>query len=189
MKDLIDPEDFPFTEDEVYRAERLLSPEADARQMAADIARAGREAQAARIAAAAARARGSRNPTEINPPVMLLSGMYFAQLAAVSPELEERVERYRMAGRAQARASRLRNAMVRAGLPPRSRRNPRGPVQARRRRRCGRRGMVFIAGRFSGRAAETQSPARHHVSLLLTSELRLRLRRDGDTSLAAELGR
>jgi hypothetical protein len=70
MKDLIDPEDFPFTEDEVYRAERLLSPEADARQMAADIASAGREAQAARIAAAAARARGSRNPAEINPPVM-----------------------------------------------------------------------------------------------------------------------
>jgi hypothetical protein len=117
MQDLIDPEDFPFTEDEVYRAERLLSPEADARQMAADIARAGREAQAARIAAAAARARGSRNPTEINPPVMLLSGMYFAQLAAVSPELEQRVERYRMAGRAQARTSRLRNAMFRAGLP------------------------------------------------------------------------
>ena len=117
MQDLIDPEDFPFTEDEVYRAERLLSPEADARQMAADIASAGREAQAARIAAAAARARGSRNPTEINPPVMVLSGMYFAQLAAVSPELEERVERYRMAGRAQAGPSRLRNAMFRAGLP------------------------------------------------------------------------
>jgi hypothetical protein len=117
MQDLIDPEDFPFTEDEVYRAERLLSPEADARRMAADIASSGREAQAARIAAAAARARGSRIPTEINPPVMILSGMYFAQLAAVSPELEERVERYRLAGRAQARPSRLRNAMFRAGLP------------------------------------------------------------------------
>ena len=118
MDDLIDPEDFPFTEDEVYRAERLLSSEADARRMAADIASGGRDARAARVAAAEARARGSREPAEINPPVMLLSGMYFAQLAALSPELEQRVERYRMELRAQARPSRLRNALFRAGLHP-----------------------------------------------------------------------
>jgi hypothetical protein len=118
VHDLIDPEDFPFTEDEVYRAERLLSSEADARRMAADIAIAGRDARIARAAAAEARAQGSRDPAEINPPVMLLSGMYFAQLAALSPELEQRVERYRMELRAQARPSRLRNALFRAGLPP-----------------------------------------------------------------------
>jgi len=116
VHDLIDPDDFPFTEDEVYRAERLLSSDADARRMAADIATAGREARAARVAAAEARARRSRDPVEINAPVMVLSAMYFAQLAALSPELEQRVEQYRMKLRAQARPSRLRHALFRAGL-------------------------------------------------------------------------
>ena len=116
MQDIIDPEDFPFTEEEVYRAERLLSSEADAREMAAKIAQAGRDARTARLAAAAAQARGSRDPTEINAPVMVLSTMYFAQLAAISPELEERVERYLRALRATALPSRLRSALYRAGL-------------------------------------------------------------------------
>jgi hypothetical protein len=116
VQDIIDPEDFPFTEEEVYRAERLLSSEADGREMAAKIAQAGRDARTARLAAAAAQARGSRDPTEINAPVMVLSTMYFAQLAAISPELEERVEQYLLALRATARPSRLRSALYRAGL-------------------------------------------------------------------------
>ena len=51
MPDFIDPEEFPFTEDELYRAERLFAAEGDARETAATIARGGRENRVSRLAA------------------------------------------------------------------------------------------------------------------------------------------
>ena len=102
--DLVDPDDFPFTEEEVHRAERLLSDEASARAEAAQIARAGREARASRLAADVARAHGRRGPTVVDPEVLYLSPVLFAPLAALSPELEARVEAYRSASRAASRA-------------------------------------------------------------------------------------
>ena len=117
MQDFIDPEDFPFTEDEVYRAWRLLGSEADAREIAAIIALGGRENRVSRLAALAARARGSRDPAEVNYPVLAVPAELFALLAALSPELETRVERYRAATREESRLSRVRNHAFRLRVP------------------------------------------------------------------------
>jgi len=118
MEDLlIDPEDFPFTESEVYRAWRLLGSEADARTVAETVALGGRECRVSGLAAKAALARGSRELAEVNYPILMVPDELFALLATLSPELETRVERYRVRTREESRMSRVRSHTFRLRLP------------------------------------------------------------------------
>jgi len=111
----IDPEELPFSQDEVYEALRLTSSERRARSEAASIAQMGREARAARLAAQQARARGTRDPAEANRHALYLSPEFFALLAAVSLELRARVDTYWESTFAQNHAYRVRNALRLAG--------------------------------------------------------------------------
>lgn len=107
----IDPDEFPFSQDEVYLALRLTSSEKLARTEAARIAEMGRDAHVARLAAQQALARGSRDAAEVNRDVLYLSPEFFALLAAVSTELAARVDAYWERIFAQNHELRLRNAL------------------------------------------------------------------------------
>ena len=103
----IHDEDCPFTEEELKSALVLAYPPEEAARLARDVA----------VGAAEARARpvprvGSRE-------FLVLPDFWFGLVATVSPDLSERVERWRRGLREPHRGSRERNAMYSAGLSPR----------------------------------------------------------------------
>ena len=115
----LDPEQFPFTESELRAAMALPGPFAAMEQLADDIVRGIREERESRELAAAALARGSRDPAEINAWIYLYPYEVIALLAELSPDLEQRVLAWRLRQRDDRRADRVRQATFRAGLDAR----------------------------------------------------------------------
>ena len=114
---LLNEDDFPFTEDELKRALALVYPSDIARRLSADVARMAATAHT-RAAAEAARARGSREPTEINWETLSLPAEWYALLAELDAAMAQRVETWRRSQREPFWASRVAQAMWRRGLSP-----------------------------------------------------------------------
>lgn len=118
--DWLDPEEFPFSEAELVAALEPWSSQAGLDDLPARIAQGLRECRLDRARAAAARARGSRDPTEINYATTMFPDEVWALMAELSPQHAERVEAFFGEQRRQRRAQRLAHAMYRAGLNPRA---------------------------------------------------------------------
>lgn len=113
---ILDAELLPLTVEELDRALRLAWPESDAKRMAAEIAAAVREADEGARAAANARARGSTNPAEVNPPSWMVSPELFAILWC-DPECSARIDEAMERSRAESSERRLRVLMALRRLP------------------------------------------------------------------------
>lgn len=113
---ILDAELLPLTVEELDRALRLAWPEPDAKRIAAEIAAAVREAGEGARAAADARARGSTNPAEVNPPSWMLGPEIFAILWC-DPDLSARMDEAMERWRAGSSERRLRVLMALRRLP------------------------------------------------------------------------
>ena len=87
----LDPEDFPFTLDELRRAFALAGSPDEAAEVAGEIADMVMEARRMAETARDARARGSTDPTEINPGSFAASVDLYALLWCL-PECSARVD-------------------------------------------------------------------------------------------------
>lgn len=108
-------EHLPFSEEEFYRAFRLVEPEREAREGAAFVVRvvheANEQAQHARLAFAPA----SHDGTGMGVPTWVVGDGAFALLALVSEDLRVRVEAYMHAEWERQREQLLRNGLYRPG--------------------------------------------------------------------------
>lgn|GEM_PF-3051889 len=104
-------EDLPFTEEEFYRAFRLVESEAGAREAASYTAALVRDTAALVDAARQARERGETDPSVIAEPTWYIGDEAFALLGLVSDDLRERVDAYM-----NARWEGERPAITRAAL-------------------------------------------------------------------------
>jgi hypothetical protein len=106
-------EDLPFSEDEFYRAFRLLESEAEAREAAAFVVqvvrKANEQAQRARLALTS----GTHDGSSMGVPAWVIEDGAFALLALVSDDLRERVEAYMHARWEADREHLLRNRLYR----------------------------------------------------------------------------
>jgi len=118
--DYLDPEQFPFTESELRAAMALPGHLPAMEQLANDIVTGIRDERDSRVRSAAAIARGSRDPLEINPEIYLYPYEVVALLAELSPDLEQRVAVWRRHQHDAVHADRIRQAMSNAGLDPRA---------------------------------------------------------------------
>jgi len=104
-------EGLPFTEEEFYRAFRLVESETEAREAASYTAAVVRDTAALADAARQARERGETDPAAVAEPTWYIGDEAFALLALVSDDLRERVDAYM-----NARWEGERPAMTRATL-------------------------------------------------------------------------
>ncbi|HEY0931360.1 MAG TPA: hypothetical protein VGE27_15675 [Gemmatimonas sp.] len=119
VPDYLDPDEIPFTADEILRTFRLLADsEAEAQAIALQVTEGARQVYAERVAALAAEARGSTNLDELNHGIYFIYPEFFAALATLSPELSARVESYWVTQRAKLRPQRIRDAHWHAGFHP-----------------------------------------------------------------------
>ncbi len=111
----IDGEELPFTEEEFYRAFRLLHSEDEAREVASYISALVRDTDERSEAAREARARGSTNPHEIAEPTWVIGDEAFALLALVSHDLRIRVDEFMRKRRESERPAITRAVVYRSG--------------------------------------------------------------------------
>ena len=116
----LDPEEFPFTEAELFAALGPWGASLGHDRLPREIAQGLRECRVDRLRAAGAIARGSRDLEEINHAVFLFPPEVWALLCELSPAHAERVESFRDDRRRASRAHRLATAMHLAGLHPRA---------------------------------------------------------------------
>lgn len=91
MPRYLDPEDFPFTQDEVRRAFALAGPAEEAAEIATAIAEVILEAERGVREAERARAAGSTDPLKINPPSWSIGIEAYALLWCL-PDCSDRVD-------------------------------------------------------------------------------------------------
>jgi hypothetical protein len=108
-------DDLPFSEDEFYRAFRLLEPDHEAREGAAFVVQVVREANEGAARARLARERGSQDLQEMQIPVWVIPHEVFALLALLSDDLRARVDAYMRAQWEEEREQLLRNGLYRPG--------------------------------------------------------------------------
>ena len=104
---ILDPDDFPFTEADLLLAFRKTCALDEASFRTATVVEGIMEQIASEEAAAAARARGSKDPREVNSITVAFPWPVLLTLASASPELRERVDMLRRKWRAQQHSSRL----------------------------------------------------------------------------------
>jgi hypothetical protein len=108
-------EHLPFSEEEFYRAFRLVLAEKKAREGAAFVVKVVHEADQGAEHARLARERGSQNLHELQIPVAVIPDDAFALLALVSDDLRARVDAYMASQREDLREQWLRNGLYRPG--------------------------------------------------------------------------
>jgi hypothetical protein len=107
--------ELPFSEEEFYRAFRLVELEGKAREEAAFIGLVVREANEQGERARLALAAGSQDRSETAVPTWIIPDAIFALLALVSDDLRVRVDAYMRAQREGEREHLLRNRLYRPG--------------------------------------------------------------------------
>jgi hypothetical protein len=108
-------EDLPFSEEEFYRAFRLVQSEKKARSSAAFVVQMVNEVNERAERARLARERGSQNPQELQVPVWIVGDGAFALLALVSDDLRTRVDAYMRGQLESQREPALRDRLYRPG--------------------------------------------------------------------------
>lgn len=108
-------QDLPFSEEEFYRAFRLLESDGEAREGAAFVVQVVRKANEGAARARLARERGSQDLHEMQIPVWVIPDEFFALLALVSDDLRARVDAYMRAEWEGQREQLLRNGLYRPG--------------------------------------------------------------------------
>lgn len=115
MSDRYLAHDLPFTEEEFYRAFRLVDSEVGAREAASYTAALVRDTAARVDAARQARERGETDPSAVAEPNWYIGDEAFALLALVSDDLRERVDACMEARWEDERAAITRAALHRNG--------------------------------------------------------------------------
>lgn len=108
-------EHLPFSEEEFYRAFRLLESDREAREGAAFVVRAVREANEQAERARLALASGSRDGRSMGVPTWFIGDGAFALLALVSDDLRVRVDAYKRAQWEAEREQLVLNGLYRPG--------------------------------------------------------------------------
>jgi hypothetical protein len=112
--DYID-EQLPFSEEEFYRAFRLVESDSEARAGAAFVVQVVREANEQAERARLAFASGRHDGSGMGVPTWFVGDGAFALLALVSGDLRVRVDAYMRAQREGQREQLLRNGLVQPG--------------------------------------------------------------------------
>jgi hypothetical protein len=105
----------PFSEEEFYRAIRLVESEAEAREVAAFIVQIVRETNEQAKRVRAAWASGIHEGSPVGMPGWVIEDGIFALLALVSDDLRVRVEAYMRVQWEGERKELLRNGLYRGG--------------------------------------------------------------------------
>jgi hypothetical protein len=108
-------EQLPFSEEEFYRAFRLLESDAEARQAAAFVVEVVRKANELAERARLTLTSGTHDGSSIGVPTWVIGDGVFALLALVSDDLRERVEAYMHAQWEADREDMVRNRLYRGG--------------------------------------------------------------------------
>lgn len=108
-------EQLPFSEEEFYRAFRLVESDAEAREAAAFVVQAVRKANEQAERARLALTSGTHDGSSMGVPTWVIGDGAFALLALVSDDLRERVEAYMHAQWEADREHLLRNRLYRGG--------------------------------------------------------------------------
>jgi hypothetical protein len=108
-------EQLPFSEEEFYRAFRLLEPDREAREGAAFVVEVVREAREQAENARLAFASASQHGRSMGVPSWFIGEGAFALLALVSDDLRVRVDAYKRAQWEGQREQLLRNGLYRPG--------------------------------------------------------------------------
>lgn len=108
-------EELPFSEEEFYRAFRLVESDREAREGAASVVQAVRDANEQAERARFAIAAGSQDGSSTGVASWVIGDGAFALLALVSDDLRVRVDAYMREQREGQREQMLRNGLYRPG--------------------------------------------------------------------------
>lgn len=117
MPQSLDSDEFPFTKAELERALAFVCPAAEAAATADELAEMIVSTRAEQEAAAAARARGSREPQDLNPAQWHLGPEIYALLWCL-PECSSRVDRLIESEWSRVEASYAVSLLARGGNAP-----------------------------------------------------------------------
>jgi hypothetical protein len=110
---ILDPEDFPFSETDLLHAFEQTCSLGEARFRTQAVVEGIKEQLASEQVAAAARARGSSNPREVNSITVAFPWPVLLILTSASPELRERVDALRRKWRTQRHKAALMEEALR----------------------------------------------------------------------------